>query len=148
MATDADPTRASRLPVVLAGGALASVAAAVVAVWAGGGAATAIPGIEDAGGLTTWGLPVARTLTDAFAVATVGALLLVAVLLPGGRRLTATQLRYLTWAAAAAGVWAVASAAALVFTLSDLFAQPVGKMLSPRSWRTSSPPTPRAAHTL
>ncbi|WP_164442870.1 cytochrome c oxidase assembly protein [Streptomyces sp. SID9913] len=62
---------------------------------------------------------------------TIGALLLVVVLLPGGRRLSPTQLRYLTWAALAAALWAIASAATLVFTLSDLFAQPVSEVMSP-----------------
>ncbi|NED19827.1 copper resistance protein CopD [Streptomyces sp. SID9913] len=73
----------------------------------------------------------ARTVMDAAAVTTIGALLLVVVLLPGGRRLSPTQLRYLTWAALAAALWAIASAATLVFTLSDLFAQPVSEVMSP-----------------
>jgi putative copper resistance protein D len=64
-------------------------------------------------------------------VATVGALLLVVVLLPGGTRLGPAQLRYLNWATLAAALWAAASAAVLVFTLSDLFAQPAGEILSP-----------------
>ncbi|WP_405961264.1 bifunctional copper resistance protein CopD/cytochrome c oxidase assembly protein [Streptomyces sp. NBC_00024] len=123
--------RLPRLPLLLAGAAGACVAVALGAVWAGGGAATAIPGIPDAGALTAWGLPVARTLADAAAVATVGALLLVTVLLPGGKKLGPAQLRYLTWAAAGAALWTAASAATLVFTLSDLFAQPVGEILSP-----------------
>lgn len=134
MATDAKVTgtgRLPRLPLLLAGAAGACVAVALGAVWAGGGAATAIPGIPDAGALTAWGLPVARTLADAAAVATVGALLLVTVLLPGGKKLGPAQLRYLTWAAAGAALWTAASAATLVFTLSDLFAQPVGEILSP-----------------
>ncbi|MEU8744906.1 cytochrome c oxidase assembly protein [Streptomyces sp. BPPL-273] len=123
--------RLPRLPLVLLTSAGVAVAVTVTGVWAGGGAAVAIPGIPDAGAVTAWGLPVARTLTDAAAVATVGALLLVAVLLPGGRKLSGTQLRYLNWAAVAAALWALASAATLVFTLSDLFAQPVPGILSP-----------------
>ncbi|MET9103703.1 cytochrome c oxidase assembly protein [Streptomyces antibioticus] len=123
--------RLPQLPLVLAGSVGLAVAVTALAVWAGGGAAVEIPGIEDAGALTAWGLPVARTLADASAVATVGALLLVVVLLPGGRKLSPTQLRYLNWAAAAAALWAVAAVAALVFTLSDLFAQPVGEIVSP-----------------
>lgn len=119
------------LPLVLAGSVGLAVAVATVTVWAGGGAVTAIPGIPDAGTLTAWGLPVARTVANAAATATVGALLLVAVLLPGGRTLGPAQLRYLTWAASAAALWAVASAATLVFLLSDLFAQPVAEVLSP-----------------
>ncbi|MET9872333.1 hypothetical protein ABZZ16_40670 [Streptomyces sp. NPDC006386] len=134
MATEAKVRRVGRLPrlpVVLAAAVGASVAVALAAVWAGGGATVEVPGIEDAGAVTTWGLPVARTLVDAAAVAAVGALLLVVVLLPGGRKLTATQLRYLNWAAVAAALWTVASAGLLIFTLSDLFAQPVGEIVSP-----------------
>ncbi|MEV0318330.1 cytochrome c oxidase assembly protein [Streptomyces sp. NPDC050658] len=123
--------RMPRLPVVLVTSALMCVAVAVAAVWAGGSTRAAIPGIPDAGAVTAWGLPVARTATDAAAVATVGALLLVVVLLPGGKRLGPAQLRYLNWAVCAAALWFVASAAALVFTLSDLFAKPVGDVLSP-----------------
>ncbi|WP_405620410.1 cytochrome c oxidase assembly protein [Streptomyces sp. NBC_00076] len=123
--------RLPRLPFLLAGAVGLAVVVTALAVWAGGGTAVEIPGIPDAGALTAWGLPVTRTVVDAAAVATVGALLLVVVLLPGGKKLGRTQLRYLNWAAAAAALWAVASAAALVFTLSDLFAQPVGEVASP-----------------
>ncbi|MFE4579391.1 hypothetical protein [Streptomyces chartreusis] len=121
----------SRLPVVLATALGGAVAVGMVAVRAGGGAGDEAPGIESAGALTRYGLPVARTLVEASAVATVGALLLVVVLLPGGRRLGGTQLRYLTWAMASAAVWVVASVAALLFTLSDVFAQPVADIAAP-----------------
>ncbi|MFI9756446.1 cytochrome c oxidase assembly protein [Streptomyces sp. NPDC051963] len=129
MATEST-AKPQRLPFVLAASLGVAVTVTAAAVWAGGGAAVQVPGIPDAGALTAWGLPVARTVTDAAAVATIGALLLAAVLLPGGRKLGPTQLRYLTWAAAAAGLWAVASSATLVLTLSDLFAQPVGEVAS------------------
>lgn len=125
-----EPRRLPRLPLVLAASLGVAVAVTAVAVWAGGGAAVQVPGIPDAGALTAWGLPVARTVVDASAVATVGALLLVVVLLPGGRKLGPARLRYLTWAAVAAGVWAAASVATLVLTLSDLFARPVGEVAS------------------
>ncbi|MGK9464957.1 cytochrome c oxidase assembly protein (plasmid) [Streptomyces sp. G6] len=129
MATDT--RRTLRLPVVLPAAVGVAVAVTVAGAWAGGGAVAEVPGIADAGSVTTWGLPVARAVTDVAAVATVGALLLVVVLLPGGKRLGPTQLRYLTWAALAAALWAIASAATLVFTLSDLFAQPVSEIVSP-----------------
>ncbi|MFD8378330.1 DUF1775 domain-containing protein [Streptomyces sp. NPDC059679] len=135
MATETRHTGAKRLlprlAALLAAGAGVAVAVALAAVGAGGGASEAIPGIPEAGAMTAWGLPVARTLMDVASVATVGALLLVVVLLPGGRKLTATQLRYLNWAAAAAALWGAASVAALVFTLSDLFATPVAGIASP-----------------
>ncbi|MFE7443523.1 cytochrome c oxidase assembly protein [Streptomyces chartreusis] len=120
----------SRLPVVLAT-ALGGAVAVGLVVRAGGAAEDEAPGIESAGALTRYGLPVARTFVDASAVATVGALLLVVVLLPGGRRLGGTRLRYLTWAVASAAVWVVASVAALLFTLSDLFAQPLADIAAP-----------------
>ncbi|MGC5410898.1 hypothetical protein ACPXCX_45455, partial [Streptomyces sp. DT225] len=60
-----------------------------------------------------------------------GGAMAVTVLLPGGRRLTDAQLRYMTWAAVTAAVWAAASAALLILTLSDLFAQPVVEILRP-----------------
>ncbi|MEV7286936.1 cytochrome c oxidase assembly protein [Streptomyces sp. NPDC093252] len=128
MPADPHPTRnrPHRLPLLLLA-PLTAVAVALVAVWAGGGATSGanVPGIEDAGAFTAWALPVARVLTDAAAVTTVGALLLVAVLLPGGRRLEPTQLRYVDWVVASAAAWAVLSVATLLLTLSDLFARPL-----------------------
>ncbi|MFF5757483.1 cytochrome c oxidase assembly protein [Streptomyces longwoodensis] len=129
--TTTKPGQPTRLFLVPAGSLGVALAVTAVAVWFGGGAAVQVPGIPDAGALTAWGLPMARTVADTSAVATIGAMLLVVVLLPGGRKLSPTQLRYLNWAAAAAASWAVASAAALVFTLSDLFAQPVDEIVSP-----------------
>ncbi|MDX3521987.1 cytochrome c oxidase assembly protein [Streptomyces scabiei] len=121
----------SGLPLVLAAALGLAIAVTTLAVWAGGGVAVAIPGIPDAGAVTAWGLPVARTVADTAAVATVGALLLVVVLLPGARQLGPTQVRYLNWAVVSAALWAAASAGTLVFTLSDLFAQPVGEVMDP-----------------
>ncbi|MCX4920028.1 cytochrome c oxidase assembly protein [Streptomyces sp. NBC_00687] len=123
--------RSARLALLLAVTVVGGVAVALAAVWIGGGAAVAVPGLPDAGQVTAWGLPAARTLADFGAVATIGALILVVVLLPGGKALTVTQLRYLNWAAGAALLWAFAAGAALVFTLSDLFAQPVGEIIDP-----------------
>ncbi|MFF2641067.1 cytochrome c oxidase assembly protein [Streptomyces niveus] len=129
MAVDAG--RAPR-PALLLGTALSTaVAVALVVLWPGGTSAEQVPGIPGPDALTTWALPVARTVANAAAVAVIGALLLVTVLLPGGRQLDGTKLRYMTWAAVAAAVWTAASAALLVFTLSDLFARPVGQVLAP-----------------
>ncbi|MFJ3901641.1 cytochrome c oxidase assembly protein [Streptomyces sp. NPDC090025] len=128
--------RALRRPsVLLATAAATALATLVVAFRTGRGGAVAVPGIVDAGAVTRWGLPVARTLMDAAGVTTVGALLLVVVLLPGGGegrgRLSRVQARYVGWAAVAAACWALGAAATLLFTLSDLFARPVGRMLAP-----------------
>ncbi|WP_162688552.1 cytochrome c oxidase assembly protein [Streptomyces sp. ICC1] len=123
--------RAVRLPLILAASAVLAVGVTVVAMWAAGATAQRVPGIDDAGPLTSWGLPLSRTVVDITSVATVGALLLAGVLLPGGRDLGRSRMRYLTWAALAAGLWALSSAALLVFTLSDLFARPVAEVLDP-----------------
>ncbi|MFJ4687120.1 cytochrome c oxidase assembly protein [Streptomyces sp. NPDC088789] len=128
-------TRPRGLPLLLSSAAVVAVTVALIAVGTGGGAGTPgaapVPGIASAGPLTDWGLPVARTLMDASAVATIGALLLVVVLLPGGRRLGGPRLRYLDWACAAAVVWAATALATLLLTLSDLFAVPVAEVATP-----------------
>ncbi|MFF8837459.1 DUF3093 family protein [Streptomyces sp. NPDC015130] len=103
----------------------------VVGMWATGSTARRVPGIEDAGPLTSWGLPLARIAVDIASVATVGALLLAGVLLPGGRALGRSRTTCLTWAAVAAGLWSLASVALMVLTLSDLFARPVAEVLDP-----------------
>ncbi|MBW8480766.1 cytochrome c oxidase assembly protein [Actinomadura parmotrematis] len=127
--------------------ALAVVRAAAVAVAASiivlaaalvlGGAVAEkiIPGLGDAGTATRWGLPVARTLMDLSAAATVGGLLAGVFLLPltgakGAVRLgddAAGYVRAASWAAAA---WAAAAAATLVFTVADVLGQPVGEVLT------------------
>ncbi|MFB6901077.1 cytochrome c oxidase assembly protein [Streptomyces hydrogenans] len=106
-------------------------AAAVAAATTGAGGGTTPLGVVDAGPLTRWALPFSRTVADVAAVATVGALVLAAVLLPGPRRLAPAQGRAMLWASAAAGVWAVASVAVVVFTLSDLSARPAADVLEP-----------------
>ncbi|MGW5000687.1 copper resistance D family protein [Streptomyces hydrogenans] len=106
-------------------------AAAVAAAATGADGGTTAPGIVDAGPLTRWALPLSRTVADVAAVATVGALVLAAVLLPGPRRLAPAQGRAMLWASAAAGVWATASVAVAVLTLSDLSARPVADVLEP-----------------
>lgn len=62
-----DIRRSPRLGLLLGASLGAAVAVALVVVWAGGGNAVVIPGIPDAGGLTAWGRPVARTVADATA---------------------------------------------------------------------------------
>ncbi|MFD4767017.1 cytochrome c oxidase assembly protein [Streptomyces niveus] len=126
-----DARRAPRTALLLGAALSTAVAVALLVLWAGETSAEQVPGIQGPDALTTRALPVARTVANAAAVAVIGALLLVTVLLPGGRRLDGTRLRYMTWAAFAAAAWAAASAALLVFTLSDLFARPVGQVLAP-----------------
>ncbi|MEV6110514.1 CopD family protein [Streptomyces sp. NPDC051940] len=110
-------------PALALGAGLAAAAAALAAALiAATGRTRPVPGIAGAGRVTDWGLPVARAAADAGAVATVGALLLGGVLLSGPH---AVRQRAARWAGAAAGMWAVASAAVVAFTLSDLVARPV-----------------------
>ncbi|MFH8257601.1 cytochrome c oxidase assembly protein [Streptomyces roseolus] len=131
MPTDLAPRTAGRLPLILGVSAVSAIGVTAVAMWAAGSTAPRVPGIEDAGPLTAWGLPLSRVVVDIASVATVGALLLAGILLPGGRNLGPGRMRYLAWAAVAAGLWAVSSAGLLVFTLSDLFARPVAEVLDP-----------------
>ncbi|MDT9687406.1 cytochrome c oxidase assembly protein [Streptomyces sp. P9(2023)] len=126
-----DRMRARRPAALLAGASALAVTVVVLSLGLAGGGTQRVPGIEDAGELTAWGLPVARVASDIASAATIGALLLASVLLPSGRRLNEAQSRYVVAASVGAGIWALASSALLVFTLSDLFAQPVGAVLDP-----------------
>ncbi|MFG1697134.1 cytochrome c oxidase assembly protein [Nonomuraea sp. NPDC049309] len=116
--------RPSRLVLAAVG---AAVAALVIGLLAGGAAVpVVIAGLSDAGPFTHWGLPIARLTADLSAVTTVGLLLAAAVLLPSDKGVLRDQARRYTRAASAAALtWAVASAASIVFTLSDLLAVPV-----------------------
>ncbi|MFC3998825.1 cytochrome c oxidase assembly protein [Nocardiopsis sediminis] len=97
-----------------------------------GGAVTAqvIPGLPDAGPLTRWGLPVARTVMDVAGALTVGLLLLAAFLLPNDKGLLSGQAQgYVRASSWAALVWAVAAGVTLVFQLSDLLGLPPGEVI-------------------
>ncbi|MER7787116.1 cytochrome c oxidase assembly protein [Streptomyces sp. NPDC097640] len=121
-----------RPPLLAAAALLAATGALLAAVRFGGAVPEAVPGLPDAGPVTAWGLPLARTAADLAAVCTVGALLLVAVLAPGGgRRLGARRMRVLALAAVSSGGWLLATLAGLVFTASDLLAQPPADVLDP-----------------
>lgn len=112
---------------------LAAATAALLIALVAGGAVTekVIPGLGDAGMLTRWGLPVARLAMDAGAALTVGALLAAAVLLPSDEgRLGAAAGDYLRGASWLAAGWAAAAGASLVFTVSDILGEPVGKVVA------------------
>ncbi|WP_395105892.1 cytochrome c oxidase assembly protein [Actinomadura sp. SCN-SB] len=113
----------------------AGVAAAVLAVaLAGGGSgdgAQVVPGLDEAGRLTGWGLPVVRLVLDGLAVLTVGAVLAAAVLVPlDGGRLAPAAARHLRAAAWLSSGWALAAAATLALTLSDVLGEPLGRVLT------------------
>jgi putative copper resistance protein D len=113
-----------------AAAAAAALGALVVALALGGGAAgTDLAGIEDPGGLTRWGLPVARLVHDAAATVTIGFLLLPLLLPARGGDLGRDALRALRIAAVSALVWAAAAATLHLLTLSDLIGLPLPQAL-------------------
>lgn len=133
----AKPTSGARAPHLTAAVAAVAVAAAATAALlialVAGGAVTekVIPGLGDAGTLTRWGLPIARLAMDAGAALTVGTLLIAVVLLPSDEgRLGASALDYLRAASWLAAGWATAAGASLVFTVSDILGEPVGKVVA------------------
>ncbi|MGW3887787.1 cytochrome c oxidase assembly protein [Micromonospora chokoriensis] len=95
----------------------------------GGALTPAIPGLPDAGPITTRALPVVRLLSDGLATVTVGMLVTAAFLLPGdGRSVSPHGYLLLRRAGAAALGWAVAALSLLVLTVSDLLGQPLGTL--------------------
>ncbi len=108
--------------------ALTAFAVAVLAVIAflqiGGGAPRAAPaGIPDAGLLAGWALPVVKVVTDASAVLTIGMLLLAVFLLVSkGPEVEGLSVQAVRLASRWAWVWAIASVALYVLTVSDIFA--------------------------
>jgi cytochrome c oxidase assembly factor CtaG/putative copper export protein len=118
-------------PVRIAG--LATVVAAcvlVIAMVVGGGAPTAAPpGIPDPGALTEWGLPLSRLIADLAAIATVGLLLVPALLLPARsadlRGASVDLVAATRWTALG---WSAAVLTQTMFTVSDFVAAPVSDL--------------------
>src|SRR5664279_506370 len=108
--------------------AMAAFAVGVLAVIAflqiGGGAPQAAPvGIPDPGLFVGWALPLVKLLTDASAVLTIGMLLLAVFLLVSkGSEVEGLSVQAARLASRWAWVWAVASVALYVLTVSDIFA--------------------------
>jgi cytochrome c oxidase assembly factor CtaG/putative copper export protein len=117
--------------VAAVGVVLAGIVVMIVAGLAGGALREqVIPGLGDAGTLTRWGLPVSRFVMEAGGTLTVGVLLGAAVLLPSTRGMLDPQaVRYLRGASWVAAAWAAGAAATLIFTVSDILAIPVGKVV-------------------
>jgi putative copper resistance protein D len=109
-----------------------AVAALLIALVAGGaGTEKVIPGLGDAGTLTRWGLPLTRLVLDVGAALTVGVLLVAAVLLPSTEgRLGSPAKAYLRAASWLAACWAAAAGASLIFTISDILGEPVGRVVA------------------
>ncbi|MFI0417100.1 cytochrome c oxidase assembly protein [Spongiactinospora sp. 9N601] len=116
--------------------ALVATAAAVVALIAAmfvGGAATPriIPGLPDEGTLTRWALPLSKLLMNASGVLTVGTLLAATALLPSDKGLLGkSALEYVKAASWLALGWAGATAATMLFTVSETWGAPVSQILN------------------
>ncbi|TCM47666.1 copper resistance protein D [Kribbella sp. VKM Ac-2568] len=116
---------------VLAAGAVAAgLVVMVVALLAAGGAPKPLPaGLTGAGTPVSWAVPVLRLLADLAAIATGGAVLAAAVLLPAtDGKLGAQGLRACQDAAVAAGVWAVASIGGLLATATVILGIPMSQL--------------------
>ncbi len=128
MATSTDVTDPTTRTAPRALPAAVVVAAALIGMVAAGsigGIFEGLGGFSDGGPLARVGLPVARTLHDAFGAVTVGLLLLAGTMIPDTvstrRRETACR-----WAAGAGAVWVVAGAATLLLQISNVTGIPVG----------------------
>lgn len=120
------------LPVLLAVGAVAATAGAVmVSLRSGGGLAQAVPGLPQAGPWAARGLAASQAAQDGAAVVTVSVLLAVAFLPSQARQFGLRRLQALLAAALAALAWAGACLAGLVFTAADLLARPVNEVWDP-----------------
>ncbi len=119
--------------------AIAAASAALVAalMLSGGRPRPAPDGLPDAGLLTGWALPLAKVAFDVAAIATIGCLLVAAVLVgaadrtgrPDGR-LSPVSLRATRAASRWAAGWCASTVAVLVLSLSDIVGVPVGGPLS------------------
>ncbi len=128
--TAGSSVRPSRL---LAAAVLIAFASVVALLWVGDGRPVgSVGGLPDPGAGTSWGLPLARVLSQLAAVLTVGLLLLGGVLVPARHgELRGARLRWTRVARWSALVWAAATTAQAVLTLSDVLAQPVPSVLDP-----------------
>ncbi|NEA37496.1 CopD family protein [Streptomyces sp. SID13031] len=102
----------------------------VVALLAAGGAPKPLPaGLTGAGISVSWAVPVLRLLGDLSVIATGGAVLAAAWLLPAtDGKLSGQSLRACQDAAVAAGVWAVASIGGLLVTASVILGVPLTQL--------------------
>ena len=105
--------------------ALVAIAAMVaVLVAAGSAPGPTATGLPDAGIAIQWSVPAARLLLDLCAIATVGALLVAAVLAPPGRAAAAAWRSAPAWAVA----WAVMAVTAAALTASEVTGLPPGRL--------------------
>ncbi len=110
--------------------ALAALAAGLLAlailVVATGNTPTPPPsGLPDPGRFVGWTLPVSRFLSDVFATATIGFLLVAVVLLPSGDRLEGLAVQAVRLASRAAGLWCGAVVVYFWANVADLYSRPL-----------------------
>src|SRR5918994_1156201 len=129
MAAPTRPRTQPDVPSTRRWGVSAMATALVVLVGAlvlgGGGTGAAVSGLDDPGGLTRWGLPVAKVVLNGASAVAVGLLALAAMLPSHNGELAGDALRALRAAANVAIVWAAAAVVVHLLTLSDLVGQPV-----------------------
>jgi putative copper export protein len=114
-------TSATRLPVGVALACAGLVAVLALALAVGGARPSGVAGgLEQAGLLVDWGVPVARLAARIAALGTVGALLFAALLLPSGRGLPAASRGAVRAASIWATAWAAAEAIHALLTLTRL----------------------------
>ncbi|MGV1007908.1 MAG: cytochrome c oxidase assembly protein [Dermatophilaceae bacterium] len=101
-----------------------AIAACVVALVVGGGAAVAVAGVEDAGALVRWGLPLTRAVQDLAAAVTIGLLFLATVAVPD--RAAEAFARATRVAVVTGVVWVAAGLAGVVLGFADVAGTPVG----------------------
>lgn len=89
------------------GGALLALVALLVLT---GSAPKPLPeGLQDPGRIVGWSLPISRLMSDLFATATVGFLLVAVVLLPSGERLEGLSVQAVRLASLSAAIWTVSA---------------------------------------
>ena len=121
--------RAGIWQLVLLGAAIAVCVAAGVTALAGPGPAQSL-GLPDPGELTTYGLPVVRTITEVAAMIAVGALMLGSLLVPPRKaRMESAGYRTLRSASYAAGTWAIGALSMVPLTVADSIGRPVTDVL-------------------
>ncbi|MEV8375236.1 CopD family protein [Kribbella sp. NPDC056861] len=116
--------------VLAAGVVAAGFVVLLVALLAAGGAPKPLPaGLQGAGTPVSWAVPVLRLLADLAAIATGGAVLAAAWLLPQSDGKLAKQgLRACQDAAVAAGAWAVAAIGGLLASASVILGVPMSQL--------------------
>ncbi|GAA5179818.1 cytochrome c oxidase assembly protein [Rugosimonospora acidiphila] len=109
---------------------IAALAVLVLSLEGGHGLnATTITGLPNPGTFTNWALPVVTLVVEGLGTLTVGLCVAAAFLLPGKDRTVGAQgYRMLHRATGCAVIWAVASLALIVLTVSDVLGLPLSRL--------------------